>query len=130
VKAAGAGCFVLVVAAMIGAIWWWNIPRAGPPPPPLSAEEQAFGRKPVVLLGEDSVPYLRAVKRHLSQTLKDPESLRFVKTTNPMAKTHMGQSGWVSVVTYRSKNSFGGYVSEEVLVMIRDERIVIWETGK
>ncbi len=86
------------------------------------------GRKPSIGYDPEYKPVVRAVEEYLKGKLKDPDSLRFVEFTNPSTREVDGQKGWIVVEKYRAKNSFGGYVIEEEIALIRDERVVIWKT--
>ena len=66
--------------------------------------------------GEYPSDYQNVIRNHLRETLKDPDSLRDLEMTAPR-KAFFRESlydsmhyGWVSLVTFNAKNSFGGYV--------------------
>lgn len=60
------------------------------------------------------------IERYLRTNLKDPDSLDFIKWVGPV----LTDNAWTVMVTYRAKNSFGGYVIESYMfIMDLDGRI-------
>ena len=60
----------------------------------------------------------------LKSNLKDPKSLEFIEWS-PVTKINLdGEYYWAVRVKYRAKNSFGGYVVEEIICYMRHEKVV------
>ena len=118
----GAGCMIPVLVVLIVLIGFYiNGQLNPPPPPPLSAEEQKYGKAPFV---EGNLCW--PVKAFLESRLKDPSSLEIISIHQPQSMTEKGIDGWGVYVRYRARNSFGGYVVEDGVALVRDNDVKLF----
>ena len=66
------------------------------------------------------------VKTFLENHLKDPDSVEYIDWYKPSLKEHNGDEYWGVKVKYRAKNSFGGYVVNTQLFLIKDGNVVTY----
>jgi len=81
------------------------------------------GEKPENSLWDGSV---YEVKTFLENHLKDPDSVEYIDWYKPSLKEHNGDEYWGVKVKYRAKNSFGGYVVNTQLFLIKDGNVVTY----
>jgi hypothetical protein len=86
---------------------------------PIGAEIVVLGEKP-----SESELYV-AFNRYLRPRLNDYDSSEYVNYTQARKVTVKGQPFWVSVLTLRAKNAFGGYILKDVTMYIRKKEVVL-----
>ncbi len=109
-----AGCLgcvgLIVVLAFLGNL----VPDAQP-------EVGPAGPKPQSSAWDGSVP---EVQQYLERTMKDSDSLEILDASPVKEITHEGETYWGVRYRYKGKNSFGAYVTDEHVFLIRDGRVV------
>lgn len=129
--------FVLVAISVLGSavlfsplfifVYWLKSPAPTSPPGGVSTENHLGGPPTTINLGPGRI-IPRAVYAHLLGIVKEPESLVIVACTAPVPRVVDGVMCWEVAVEYRSKNSFGGYVTERGGAVVRGDRVENWKT--
>lgn len=71
----------------------------------------------------------QAVEKYLKSNLKDPKSLEYItvykvqELTNNQTKSYK-EKEFMQGIKYRAKNSFGGYVIEEKIFIIKNDEVI------
>jgi hypothetical protein len=127
------GCFLIVILGMLGFYAWNSLtgpaPEAvttaritTPPAPALNAQEQAVANKhgapPVPSAWDGLAP---EIAEWFRLNLKDPDSCEVVTATGIAGDL---EKGWLQLVTYRAKNSFGAFEIETRGFVISHGRVV------
>lgn len=87
--------------------------------------ESEAGKQPINSEWDGSVS---EVEKYMKGHLKDPKSTEYIKWY-PVALTEAeGRKAWAVRVKYRSKNSFGGYVIDEGIAVIRHGEVVGYQS--
>lgn len=66
-----------------------------------------------------------AFNRYLRTRLNDYDSSEYVKYSPAYKMTVKGEPFWVSVLSLRAKNAFGGYILKDVTMYIRNKEVVL-----
>ncbi len=85
----------------------------------IGAEIVVLGDKP----GEAEL-YV-AFNRYLRTRLNDYDSSEYVNYTPARKVTVKGEPFWVSILSLRAKNAFGGYILKDVTMYIRNKEVVL-----
>lgn len=84
----------------------------------MQAEVAVRGKKPIPSEWDSITPEANA---YLKANLKDYDSMKLVECS-PVAT--YGNDAWCQRVKYRATNSFGGYVLEEKIFVIKDGQVI------
>jgi len=90
----------------------------------LAEIEAIHGKRPSVS-GWNGTVY--AVHEYLGRNLKDPKSVEYIRWWGPSpisAGEYGTEKGWLVVVQYRARNSFGGMVVERQRFVLQGEKII------
>lgn len=87
----------------------------------IGAEIVVLGKKP-----SESELYV-AFNRYLRPRLNDYSSSEYVNYTAARKVTIKGEPFWVSILSLRAKNAFGGYILKDVTMYIRNKEVVLAE---
>jgi len=86
----------------------------------LKEQQKELGPRPENSSWDASVD---CVKEYLQETLDDPSSVEYVGWSAVYIENINGMKSWAVRVKYRAKNSFGAYILQDQVALIRDNKV-------